>query len=236
MHHGRPSRPAPHSSSPLDAAAARRLREALGMTPQDVAYGMRAAYGAQVTARTVAAWEAGLGTPDESQLTALAGALWCSPADLLSRPTTLREHRLAGGMAVADVARAIGMDAHSYERAEETGAWTGNDGQAALLAHTLGLPPDAALALTGKADRLARLLRDAVTARWQPYLRPVGKLVPLEREELEVVLRALHEQYQSTTAASLSWAADDSSEQAREAGRVFLADILEHFWSEVGGL
>lgn len=221
--------PAP---SPFDAAAARRLREELGLTPGHVAYGMWAAYGTRVSPHTVAAWERGVGAPDEGELGALAGALWCSPADLLNSPGTLREYRLAKGVAPADAALAASMDTAAYEHVEATGEWSGTDRQASALAAALGLPLDVLLELTGKAEKLAELLRSAVTGRWQPYVRPVGKLVPLPRRELETVLRAMHGSYQSATAGSLNWGAAQGSapEDTGAAGRDFLAEILDQFW------
>lgn len=48
---------------PFDAEAARRLREALGMTPAHVAYGMAAAYGLRIEPAVVASWELGESSP-----------------------------------------------------------------------------------------------------------------------------------------------------------------------------
>jgi hypothetical protein len=200
------------------------------MTPGHVAYGMWAAYGTRTSPATVDAWEHGVGAPDETELTALAGALWCSSADLLSCPSTLREFRLTKGLALPDAALAAGMEQAVYEQVEETGEWTGNDRQADALAAALQLPLEAVLSLTGKADELAELLRNAVTGRWQPYVRQVGKLVPLPRAELSPVLRDLHGAYQSATAGSLAWSAAEAPEEAAATGRDFLDDILRHFW------
>ncbi|MGW7517581.1 XRE family transcriptional regulator [Streptomyces sp. NPDC054796] len=224
------------ASSPFDAGAARRLREALGLTPENVAYGMGAAYGMRIAPQTVAAWEAGIGAPDPAQLGALAGALWCAPSDLMGRPTTLRGHRLARGLALSDLALRIGMDEEAYARAERDGEWRGDDRRSAALAHALRLPLDAALVLTGKADRLAELLRGAVRARWQPYVGRVAVLLPPEvpRAETERVLRELHGAYQSATAGSLNWASAQGTPGAAGAGGTFLERILDHFWERLG--
>lgn len=200
------------------------------MTPEHVAYGMWAAYGIQVSPATVAAWEAGSGTPAEDQLTALAGALWCSPGQLLGSPGTLREYRLARGLALPDAALAAGMEQAAYQEVERTGAWTGTERQATALAEALQLPLEVWLSMTGRAAELAALLRDAVTGRWQPYVRPVGRMVPLPRAELATVLRELHSAYQAATAGSLRWGAGEAPEESAEAGRAFLDDILDHFW------
>lgn len=220
-------------SPPFNAAAARRLREALGMAPGHVAYGLRAQYGMQVTPETVTAWERGLAVPGTRELTALAGVLWCSPGELLSTATSLREHRIARGLAPDELARRLGMDAHAYLRMEESGRWRGNERQTAALAGALGLSPRELLAATGRDEELAELLRGAVTSRWQAYVRPVGRMLPLERGHLQDVLQQLHTDYQSRMVATLSWGAavDDTGEPGRE----FLDRIVDHFWDLAKG-
>ncbi|MDQ0845173.1 transcriptional regulator with XRE-family HTH domain [Streptomyces sp. V1I6] len=215
-------------SPPFNAPAARRLREALGMAPAHVAYGLRAQYGMPVTPETVAAWERGLAVPDTRELTALAGVLWCSPGELLSTATSLREHRIARGLAPDELARRLGMDASAYLRMEESGRWRGNERQTAALAGALGLAPRELLAATGRDKELAELLRDAVTSRWQAYVRPVGKMLPLERGHLQDVLQQLHTDYQARMVATLSWGA--ASDDSGEPGREFLDRIVDHFW------
>jgi transcriptional regulator with XRE-family HTH domain len=226
----RAERPAP----PFDAAVARRLRAGLGMGPEHVAHGMRVSYGlSYVTPDLVVAWERGTAQPDNAELTALAGVLWCAPGELIGRPRTLREHRIAAGVAVEDVARALGLDPRSYARMEESGQWRGNERQAAALARVLRLGLPDLLKVTGREPRLAELLRSAVTTRWQAYVKPVGKLVPVERAALEGVLQRLHEDYQGHMAATLSWGGGSSD--ASESGRVFLERIVEAFWDAVLG-
>ncbi|RBL84474.1 XRE family transcriptional regulator, partial [Streptomyces cavourensis] len=44
-----------HPTPPFNAPAARRLREALGMAPGHVAYGLAAQYGLRIPAETVVA-------------------------------------------------------------------------------------------------------------------------------------------------------------------------------------
>ncbi|WP_369200734.1 helix-turn-helix domain-containing protein [Streptomyces sp. PU-14G] len=222
------------AGSSFDGATARRLREELRMAPADVAYGMRAAYGMAVDARTVAAWEAGVAAPDERQLAALAGALWCSASDLMGSPGTLREYRMARGASRADIALEIGMDPDAYAHIEDTGAWTGDARQADALARVLRLPVPALIEFTGRDEELAALLRKAATTRWQAYVNPVRALVPLPREFVEEGLRALHAGYQSTTAASLGWG-QPASATSREAGRTFLEEVLSHFWEAIEG-
>ncbi|GFE14278.1 DNA-binding protein [Streptomyces glebosus] len=226
---GEPRRP------PFDAAAARRLREALGMTPAHVAYGIAAAFGIRIPPETVVSWERAESSPTEAELTALAGALWCAPGELLGAPGTLREYRLALGLAPADLALRIGMEAGAYERLEAGGTWHGNDRQAAALAEVLRLPLPALLRFTGRDGKLAELLTSAATTRWQAYVRPVGKLVPLPKPQLQDVLQDLHAEYQTTMAATLHWGDGGSAEESGRAGRAFLADIVAEFWARAGG-
>ncbi|MER5885598.1 helix-turn-helix transcriptional regulator [Streptomyces sp. NPDC001941] len=198
------------------------------MAPGHVAYGLRAQYGLQVSPDTVTAWERGLSSPDTRELTALAGVLWCDTAELLGAATTLREHRMARGTAPEEVARRVGLDPAAYRRMEETGRWRGNERQTAALARALDLTPRAVLAVTGRDGELAELLRDAVGTRWQAYVKPVAKLVPLERPHLEAVLQRLHGDYQALMVATSSWGSSGGSDGER--GREFLDDVAGHFW------
>lgn len=217
----------PEQSS-FDAAAARRLREALGMRPADVAHGMWAAYGLRVPPETVAGWERGDAAPGTAELTALTGALWCAPAELLRSPQTLHQHRLARGLAAADVARMTGMPAGAYEEAERTGTWHGDDRQTAALGAALQLPPATLLELTGRSGRLTAVLREAVTTRWQAHAGRVAALVPLPRPRVEAALRRLHRDYQSTATGALSWTGGAAADGS--AGADFLAGVLTRFW------
>nr|WP_107118650.1 helix-turn-helix transcriptional regulator [Streptomyces cellostaticus] len=222
------------SAPPFNAPAARRLRAALGMGPEHVAYGLRASYGMPyVTPDLVTAWERGTAAPSNPELTALAGVLWCSPGELIGRPRTLREHRIARALAPEDVARALGIDLRSYLRMEESGDWRGNDRQAASLAEILDLRLPDFVAVTGREERLAELLRSAVTTRWQAYVRPVAKIAPVERERLEQVLQELHQDYQGQMVASLSWGGNSAASAAGDAGRDFLDQIVEYFWERL---
>lgn len=220
MHH--------NASPPFNAPAARRLREALGMAPGHVAYGLRAQYGIHVSPDVVVQWERGLASPGTRELTALAGVLWCAPHDLLTEATTLREHRMARSLAAEELARLVGMDAGSYLRMEDSGRWRGNERQTAALSEVLDLGPRELLTATGRDTDLAELLRDAVKARWQAYVRPVGKMLPMRREHLEGVLEELHSAYQSRMVATLAWGA--TTHDTGEPGRDFLDRIVDHFW------
>ena len=216
---------------PFDGSAIRRLRAQLGLTYGHVAHAMQVSYGLPVRPETVAAWEQGHAAPSRAELPALAAALWCAPAELMTMPRTLLEHRLARGLAASDVARAVGMTQAGYERAEARGEWPGNARQTAALADTLGLGAPALLTATGAEPRLAELLRQAVTTRWQPYVRPVAALVASPRERVTPALRHLHADYQATVLPSLSWAPTSASSAIDRAGQDFLSTAVARFWS-----
>jgi transcriptional regulator with XRE-family HTH domain len=202
------------------------------MGPEHVAHTMRASYGLPyVTPDLVTAWERGIASPSSPELTALAGALWCSPGELIGRPRTLREHRVARGLPVEEVARAVGLELARYQRMEDGAGWRGTERQSSALAKVLDLAVPDFVAVTGREEELAELLRSAVGTRWQAYVRPVGKLVPLERRRLESSLRRLHQDYQGQVVASLSWGGNSAARQAGDAGRDFLDRIVEHFWT-----
>nr|QIZ01949.1 XRE family transcriptional regulator [Streptomyces sp. S1D4-11] len=202
------------------------------MGPEHVAYGMRASYGLPyVTPDLVAAWERGTTTPSGPELTALAGVLWCSPGELIGAPRTLREHRVSRGLAQEDIARTVGLELLAYQRMEEADEWRGNDRQSVALADTLELSLRDFITVTGRDAKLAELLRSAVTTRWQAYVRPVGKMIPLDRRLLEDVLQEMHTEYQGQMVATLSWSGGSAAADAEDSGRDFLDRIVDHFWA-----
>ncbi|MEV6161619.1 helix-turn-helix transcriptional regulator [Streptomyces sp. NPDC052052] len=206
------------------------------MLPGHVAYGLGAQYGLRVSAETVVAWEGGAAVPTEYELTALAGVLWCSPIDLLTAPQTLREHRMARQLGADELARLLGMAPSAYLRMEETGRWRGNERQSALLCEALGLTPAGFVTVSGRDEELAELLRGAVTTRWQSHVRPVAKLVPLERGVLQAVLEKLHTDYQKLIVSTLNWSSSGREQAGAtgKAGREYLDRIEERFWQTAG--
>lgn len=64
-------------------------------------------------------------------------------------------------------------------------------------------------------------------------MRPVAKVVPLERDVLEVVLQELHTGYQGRTAATLNWGGGPATTGSGESGQDFLDRIVDHFWTAV---
>lgn len=219
-----------HPPIPFNARAARTLREKLGMAPGHVAYGMRASYGmAHITPEHIAAWERGDALPNASELSALAGALWCAPDELMGSPHTLLEHRLARGISVEDIARLVGIDLETYRHMEGTGRWTGDKRQSANLSSVLNLPPRDFIAITGLEGELARLLTEAVSTRWQAHVRAIAKLLAMDRRDLQEPLRDMQQEYQTLMAATLSRASTASG----EAGRLFIEDIINQFWSRL---
>ncbi|MCI4043874.1 MULTISPECIES: helix-turn-helix transcriptional regulator [unclassified Streptomyces] len=225
-----------HPTPPFNAPAARRLREALGMAPGHVAYGLAAQYGLRISAETVIAWERGIATPGERELTALAGVLWCAPGELLAAAATLREHRMTRDLTVDDLARQLGMTGASYQRMEESGRWRGNEKQSSALCRALGLSAAQFLTATGRDEELAELLSSAVTTRWQAYVRPVAKIVPLDRVLIQDVLEQLHTDYQALMVSTLSWSStgQERSGSTGDAGRAFLSRVVEQFWRTAG--
>lgn len=201
------------------------------MAPDHVAYGLRAQYGLFVTPDTVVAWERGRAAPGDQELTALAGVLWCSPAELIAAASSLREHRMARGLAAEDLARMVGVATHAYQRMEDEGSWRGTERQTAALADVLGLGPRALITATGGDERLAELLRDAATTRWQAYVKPAVKMVPLPKRILESALQRLHTEYHARMAATSSWGASGAT---GDEGRAYLDGITGHFWTAVG--
>ncbi|WP_405637287.1 helix-turn-helix transcriptional regulator [Streptomyces sp. NBC_01178] len=225
-----------HPTPPFNAPAARRLREALGMAPGHVAYGLAAQYGLRISAETVIAWERGAALPGERELTALAGVLWCAPGELLTAATTLREHRVSRDLTVDDLARQLGMTGSSYLRMEETGRWRGNEKQSAALCRALGLSAAQFLTAAGRDPELADLLSSAVTTRWQAYVRPVSKIVPMDRARIQEVLEQLHADYQALMVPTLTWSStgQERSGAPGDAGRAFLSRVVEQFWRTAG--
>lgn len=198
------------------------------MAPGHVAYGMRASYGmSHVSPDHVTAWERGDALPTSNELSALAGALWCHPVELMGRPQSLLEHRLAQGMSADDVARLVGIDLDAYRRMEETGKWTGDKRQSANLASVLKLPPRDFISITGLEDELTRLLTEAVTTRWQAHIRRISKLVAMDKRDLQEPLRSMQHEYQAIMTATLGRA---SSNSTGDEGRSFMDNIVERFW------
>lgn len=202
------------------------------MAPGHVAYGLGAQYGLHISAETVAAWERGLASPTEYELTALAGVLWCAPRELLTAARTLREHRVARELTPEELAGLLGMSASAYLRMEESGRWRGNERQSAALIEALGLSAAAFVTAAGRDEDLAELLSNAVTTRWQASVKPVSKLVPLDRPLIQGALERLHADYQALMVSTLSWSSTGTEPAGAtgDAGRAFLDGIVERFW------
>ncbi|MET9765952.1 XRE family transcriptional regulator [Streptomyces sp. NPDC006415] len=204
------------------------------MAPGHVAYGMRASFGtSHVSPEHVVAWERGTHVPDAGELTALAGALWCQPSELMGRPSTLLEHRIARGVSADEVARATGLTLDAYAYMEETGQWTGDKRQSVKLGEVLSLPPRDFIAITRLEEELARLLAEAVSTRWQAHIRDIAKLVSMDRRDLKAPLQAMQQEYQVLMAATLSRAGGTTA--SGEDGRRYVENIVDHFWSRVPG-
>ncbi|MGW7095131.1 XRE family transcriptional regulator [Streptomyces sp. NPDC054874] len=204
------------------------------MAPGHVAYGMRASFGtSHVGPEHVIAWERGTHVPDATEFTALAGALWCRPSELMGHPRTLLEHRIARGVSAEEVARATGLTLDAYLSMEEAGLWAGDKRQSVKLGEVLSLPPRDFIAITRLEEELARLLTEAVSTRWQAHIRDIAKLVSMERRDLKSPLSAMHQEYQGLLAATLSRAGGTTA--SGEDGRRYVENIVDHFWTRLPG-
>jgi len=175
--------------------AARAHRAGLGLTPEQVAEGM-AAHGIRLLPGHIIGWESGEIRPSEEEFIALSRALWCPPAQLMgTRPTTLRDFRVARELTQEQAARRIGVTLQTYEKAELTGKWTGDEEQSYALAHVLGMSLRALLYVTHRQDELDQRLRQCVDGRWQSQLKGIARLVPVPRDVLSEALTALQNEY-----------------------------------------
>ncbi|MEU9713994.1 XRE family transcriptional regulator [Streptomyces sp. NPDC047976] len=171
----------------------------------------------------VYAWEAGVAAPDDTQVRALAAALWCSPVDLVTEAATLGQCRTIAGLSLGQTAAAVGLTQARWESAERRNRWQGNPAQTAALLRTLRPPPACFVTACGTTGRLRILLREAVTGWWPNYTSPISRIVPLEPEVVGRVLERLHLAYQEL----------DGSAAAEALAADFLERIDLHLWEGV---
>ena len=202
------------------------------MAPGHVAYGMRAQYGLLVSPDTVMAWERGLAAPEARELTALAGVRGAPPATSWRPPRPCASTASRAVCPSTTWPRRVGLDAGAYRRMEDAGRWRGNERQSAALADLLQLPLRDYVTATGQNADLSELLRSAVTTRWQAYVKPTAKLLPLSKQQLEQVLDQLHTEYQEKMVGTLNW---NSAADTGDAGRAFLDRIVDRFWELAHG-
>ncbi|MDT9687019.1 helix-turn-helix transcriptional regulator [Streptomyces sp. P9(2023)] len=183
------------SHPPFSPAQARAARLRIGLTPEQVVAAM-AQLGVHHLAQTVISWETGVAAPSETELFALADALWCSVPELMAlQPRSLREHRLARHFTAERLAQRIGMDVHTYARAENDHDWSGTDRQTLFLADALGLEPGELLRVIGRAGELDGILRQAVEGRWKQHTATLARLVGAPERRVAQALRTLHQEY-----------------------------------------
>ncbi|MGW6568916.1 transcriptional regulator [Streptomyces sp. NPDC054975] len=183
------------SHPPFSPAQARAARLRIGLTPQQVVASM-AQLGVRRLVQTVLSWESGAVAPSETELFALADALWCPVPELMGlQPRSLREYRLARHFSAERLAQRIGMDPHSYARAENDHTWSGTDRQTLFLADALGLEPAELLRVIGQASELDGLLRQAVEGRWKQHITPLARLAGAPERRVAQALRTLHQEY-----------------------------------------
>ncbi|MYW05009.1 helix-turn-helix transcriptional regulator [Streptomyces sp. SID3343] len=217
---------------PFDPEAAGRQRRALGLTFARVAAAM-VAFRVRVPPTDVAAWEAGTARPGEDELLALAEALWCSPAELMGRPETLREYRLGARLSASELARRLGLPEPNYLRAEAENRWRGDERASALLVYELGLDLRGLTEVAGAAPVLRELLRDAALGRWQARVGKVGALLALRRNRVSSVLEVLNDEFASRATLSLSWVPRSDPPERRGSG-VDAQEVFDRFWALLG--
>ncbi|MEV4558922.1 helix-turn-helix transcriptional regulator [Kitasatospora sp. NPDC049285] len=184
---------------PFSPAAARAHRTGLGLTPDQVAEGL-AAHGIRLLPAHVLGWESGHIVPTEEELIALARTLWCPPVQLMGgAPRTLRDFRLARELSQEQAARRLGLAPATYQKAEATGKWTGDEEQTHTLAVVLGVDLRTLVHLTGRDAELDSRLRQVVQGRWQAQLRPIARIVPVAPEALEHTLATLQSEHHTPT-------------------------------------
>lgn len=217
---------------PFAPARAVAVRTLLGLTLEQAAAAVTAYRGEPTHPSVVHAWEAGVAAPDETQVRALAAALWCSPVDLVTEATTLGQCRTIAGLSLGQTASALGLTQARWESAERRNRWQGNAAQTTALLRTLRPPPACFVTACGTTGRLRILLREAVTSWWPNYTSPIGRIVPLEPQVVGRVLERLHLAYQE-----LDGSAGASSPRAAAAAEARAAEFLEridlHLWDEV---
>ncbi len=223
---------------PFSPAEARAARLDTGMTVDQVTVSI-AQLGVDAPAWLVAAWEQGTHTPSETQLFALADALWCPMPTLMGRhPRTLYEHRLARQLTRERLAHRIGMESHTYAAAETENHWTGDEHLTRALAEALGLQPPELLRVIGRGTELVKRLRQAVEGRWKSHVETLADFVGLDPDRVAPALRLLHQEYAQFTERYMGHlVARTSDTKLREIATQrsqWLHRLPEHFWELVG--
>ncbi|MFE9046093.1 helix-turn-helix domain-containing protein [Streptomyces sp. NPDC007818] len=221
----------PYALPPFDSARAAAIRRQLGLTTGQVAWAVAAYCGSPVHPDLLRAWEAGTVTPENSQVKALAAALWCSPADLVGEASTLAQCRTVAGLTVNETAAALGITRGQWERAERRNHWRGTAAQTQALLRTLCPPPPCFVAACGRTEQLRVLLREAVTTWWPPYVGPLARIVPLDPALLHHALELLHRAYQHWEGATGGPVHQAARAEARAAD--FLEHIDRHLWQHL---
>ncbi|MFG2296489.1 helix-turn-helix domain-containing protein [Streptomyces sp. NPDC048603] len=216
---------------PFEPARARAVRGRLGVTVGQVAYAVMAYQGRPFPPALLEAWEAGTVVPDDSEVKALAAALWCSPVDLVGEPSTLAQCRTVAGLSISRTAAELGMTRDRWEDAERRNRWRGNAAQTDALLRVLRPPPACFVAACGRSRQLRNLLREAVNGWWPNHVTAVARIVPVEEAVLRHALEQLHVFYQQLEGAvgASSWAAAAAEAQASD----FLERIDLYLWQQL---
>lgn len=189
-----------------------------------------AAFRTRVTATDVAAWEAGTARPGEPELLALAEALWCSPAELMGRPGTLREHRLGARLSKSELARRLGLPEPLYLRAEADNRWRGDERATAVLVRELSLDLRGLAEVAGAAPVLRELVVDSALGRWQGRVGKIATLLALRRGRVSAALETLNDEFASRATLSLSWVPRSDTDEPRGT-TVDPDEVVDRFWA-----
>ncbi|MFJ7986237.1 helix-turn-helix domain-containing protein [Streptomyces sp. NPDC094447] len=221
----------PYALPRFDPTRAAAVRAQLGLTLGQVAWAVTAYCGHPAHPGLVEAWEAGTATPDNTQVKALAAALWCSPVDLVEEPGTLAQCRTVAGLTVNETATELGLTRGQWEDAERRNRWQGTPAQTDALLRVLCPPPACFVAACGRTGRLRVLLREAATTWWPPYVGALTRIVPLDPAVLGHALERLHLTYQQWEGAAGGPPRQAARAEARAAD--FLEHIDLHLWHHV---
>lgn len=207
------------------------------MTPEQVATEM-AKLGVHLGPELVEAWELGTKVPSEIQLFVLADVLWCpTPVLMAIRPRTLRDHRMARQLTCERLAHRIGMELHTYAKAEAERRWNGDEHQTRALAEALGMPPESLRVIISQIAELTQLLAQAVEGHWKSHIVPLADLADVDEQQVKYALQVLRQEYTHITQRYMGHSVAGSAEavlrKIASERTQWLRRLPEHFWELV---
>ncbi|MFD7560668.1 helix-turn-helix domain-containing protein [Streptomyces sp. NPDC059835] len=221
----------PSALPPFEPARARATRDLLGMTVGQAAHAITAYQGRTFPPARLEAWEAGTAVPADSEVRALAAALWCSPVDLVGEPATLAQCRTVVGLSISRTASALGMTRVRWEDAERRNRWRGTAAQTDALLRVLNPPPACFVAACGTSRQLRTLLTEAVNGWWPNHVTAIAGILPVEAVVVREALERLHLTYHRLEADVGASPRTAAAAEAQAAD--FLAHIDLHLWRQL---